>query len=394
MGRYWTVMVVPSTVAQAAAKVDAAASRVSAWLTGVRRDVVDLGVAVVVTVATVGPVLVGHAPWWVLVAAVLAAVPVLWRRRAPVLVLLVVGPAITVLAAAHSLPALPYGTLICAYTIAADSPPALRRGTLIVGGIGVLVSLILPAEALYSYGYAAMSFVTAWALGTGVRARRTQIAMLQERARRLDEERAAAVQRERVRIARDMHDIVAHSVGLMIVQAETGPLLTRTDPARADDTFAGIADTGREAVRQLRHSLGVLRQDTADPPQQPGIAAIADLVAATCRSGLDASLDEHGWPRAVPGEIGVTAYRVVQEALTNALKHADASVVRVSLHWHENGVTVAVVDDGNGPRSQDPSGRGLLGMRERVAACGGTLRHGYTGTGFEVIAELPLTPGD
>jgi signal transduction histidine kinase len=356
--------------------------------------VVDLGVAVVVTIATVGPVLVGHAPWWVLVAAVLAAVPVLWRRRAPVRVLLVVGPAITVLAAAHSLPALPYGTLICAYTIAADSPAVLRRGTLILGGIGVLVSLIVPAEALYSYGYAAMSFATAWALGTGVRARRTQIAMLQERARRLDEERAAAVQRERVRIARDMHDIVAHSVGLMIVQAETGPLLTHTDPARADDTFAGIADTGREAVRQLRHSLGVLREDTADPPQQPGIAAIADLVAATCRSGLAASLDEHGRPRAVPGEIGVTAYRVVQEALTNTRKHADASVVRVSLRWHENGVTVEVVDDGNGPRFEALRGRGLLGMRERVSACGGTLRHGSAGTGFEVIAELPLTQGD
>ncbi|MEV4130399.1 sensor histidine kinase [Nocardia sp. NPDC049707] len=395
----------PGVLARTAAD---AASWASKRLRALPSGAVDILLAVAVMVASVGPAIVTRAPWWVVVCCVLASAPVLWRRRAPILVLLVVGPAITVLACLHAMPVLPYGTIVCVYTIAAYSASRSRRFALITVSIGILFSLIVPNESPDSYGYAAMSFVTAWALGTGVRARRLQIEMLQERARRLEEERVAAVDRERLRIARDMHDIVGHSVGLMIVQAETGPLLTRTDPDRADATFAGIADTGREAVRQLRRSLGALR-GTDDLPHQPGIEAIPDLVAISRRSGLAVSLDEFGERRVVSGDIGVTAYRVVQEALTNTMKHAGATDVRVSLRWSEDRLTVRVSDDGPASAAGTGAsvgagravgigsalGHGLIGMRERVTSAGGRLQYGRSSSarptrGFEVTAELPI----
>ncbi|MEV6427321.1 sensor histidine kinase [Nocardia sp. NPDC051463] len=409
-------MDIRSAVSSAVGATDTVVRRVTERVRAFPAGLLDIVVAAAVTVASVGPAVVGGASWWVVGLSALASAPVLWRRRAPILVLLVVGPAITVLACLHAMPTLPYGTIVCAYTIAAYSSTWPRRGALVGASAGILLSLVVPNESPDSYGYAAMSFTTAWALGTGVRARRAQIETLQERARRLDEERVAAVDRERLRIARDMHDIVAHSVGLMIVQAETGPLLTRGDPARADATFAGIAETGREAVQQLRHSLGTLRGPTVDLPHQPGIDAIADLVEISRRSGLAASFAEYGPRRSVSGEVAVTAYRVVQEALTNTRKHAHATCVRVSLWWSEDRLTVRVSDDGsgyadtdgpsengpgsngpgsNGPGSNGPgaNGHGLLGMRERVGGCGGRLHYGPSSNGFDVAAELPITQG-
>ncbi|MFI1915174.1 sensor histidine kinase [Nocardia sp. NPDC020380] len=393
----------------------------------------DAGITILVTIATVGPELAERRPWWVLGLALLASVPLFWRRRAPLTTLWAVGSGIIVLACTHALPPLPYGTVVCAYTIAAYGGPAVRVVAMIAGVLGILVSLVLPGEPPESYAYAALSFLTAWTLGTVVRARRTQIDLLSERALRLDEERVAAVARERVRIARDVHDIVTHSLGLIIVQAETGPLLTRTDPDRADATFAGIADTGRSAVHELRLSLAAMRDGLATGPEglatahdslagtyagaprhQPGLDAIPDLVDTCERGGLTATLDEKGDRRTVSGETGVTAYRVVQQALTNTLEHARADHVAVTLHWTESHLTVRVSDNGattgtsgdgitardNGIaavrrrlRAPEPgrrTGSGLTGMRERVTACGGSLHAGRTETGFTVAAELPL----
>lgn len=377
-----------NAVTRAAGAVDDVTRRVTERFERIPPGAVDLVLTVVVTLATVLPAVLAGRPWWVIGLSVVASVPVLWRRRAPVTIFLVVGPAMTVLACLHAMPELPYGTVVCAYTIAAYSPPVRRRAAFVSGIVGILLSLVIPDESPDSYAYAAMSFLTAWALGTGVRARRAQIEMLEERARRLDEERLAALDRERLRIARDMHDIVTHSVGAMIVQAETGPLFT--DRARADDTFASIAETGRVAVQQLRRSLETLRGESPDPRHQPGIEAIADLVELSRRGGLAASLDENGPRRAVSDDVAVTAYRVVQEALTNTRKHARATDVRVSLRWSDQLLTVRVSDDGAGPVRAKPGGYGLLGMRERVTANGGTLRHGPSGKGFDVSAELPL----
>ncbi|MEU7138046.1 sensor histidine kinase [Nocardia sp. NPDC046473] len=379
-----------NAVTRAAGAVDDVTRRVTERFERFSPGAVDLVLTAVVTVVTVGPAVLTGQSWWVIVVSAVASVPVLWRRHAPITVFLVVGPAMTVLACLHAMPDLPYGTVVCAYTIAAYSPPVRRRAAFVSGTVGILLSLVIPDESPDSYAYAAMSFLTAWALGTGVRARRAQIEMLEERARRLDEERLAALDRERLRIARDMHDIVTHSVGAMIVQAETGPLFTGPDPARADATFATIAETGRVAVQQLRRSLDTLRGESADPRHQPGIEAIADLVELSRRGGLAASLDENGPRRAVSDDVGVTAYRVVQEALANTMKHARATGVRVSLRWSDQLLTVRVSDDGAGPAHPKPGGYGLLGMRERVTGNGGTLRHGPSDSGFDVAAELPL----
>ncbi|AYF75101.1 sensor histidine kinase [Nocardia yunnanensis] len=352
--------------------------------------VVDAVVTVLVTVVTVAPQLADHRPWWVVATALVAALPLWWRRRAPLATGAVVGTAITVLACAHALPALPFGTVVCAYTIAAYSPPAARWAAAVAGVLGILASLVLPNEPVEAYGYAALSFSTAWTLGTGVRARRAQIELLEERTRRLDEERSAAVANERVRIARDVHDIVTHALGSMIVQAETGPLLTHDDPGRADAVFTGIADTGRSAVRELRHSLAVLH-DGAEPRHQPGTAAIPDLVDGARRGGLAAVLTENGTRRTVSSEVEVTAYRVVQQALANTLEHARAEQVTVTLDWSDRLLTVQIRDDGNQPAA--PAGRtgsGLIGLRARVEAAGGRLSAGRTDTGFTVRAELPL----
>ena len=176
---------------------------------------------------------------------------------------------------AHQLPVLmPYGPLVCTYTFAELAPPVLRAIGGVVLAVGVVVSLALPHESVDTFGYVITSYVAAYALGVGTRARRAQREAVEERTRRLEEERATAVAEERTRIARDMHDIVTHSVGLMVVQAEAGPLVVRSDPARAEAAFEAIADTGREAIGQLRQILGALR-GTAEREPQPGLDATA-----------------------------------------------------------------------------------------------------------------------
>ncbi|MEV6771419.1 histidine kinase [Nocardia sp. NPDC051030] len=382
---------------------------VAAWVRGLPGWVADVVVTVLVTVATVGPQVAERRGWWVIGLGVLGSVPLLWRRREPLVAGGVVGAGVIGLACAHALPVLPYGTVVCSYTIAAYSGAIVRRISVVAGGLGILVSLILPGEPVESYGYAALSFLTAWTLGTGVRARHAQIELLRERALRVDEERVAAVARERVSIARDVHDIVTHAVGLMIVQAETGPLFTHTDPDRADATFAGIADTGRSAVHELRLSLASLRDGQDKARHQPGLATIPDLVDMCRRGGVAATFIEKGDSRPVSGEVGVAAYRVVQQALTNTLEHARAEHVEVVLDWSTTQLTVRVADDGaarpgtsrtgtstdrigiepTGPRLE-PTGTGLIGMRERVEACGGVLRTNGSGAGFTVVAELPI----
>jgi signal transduction histidine kinase len=353
--------------------------------------VVDVVLTAAITAATVLPVLLPPRPWWIVVLAVLASVPLLWRRRAPIPVAAVVGVAITALLAVHPpLPIeLPYGTLVCAYTIAANCSPRWRRLTVVIGGAGVLLSLLIPAEGLDGYGFAAMSFVTAWAIGTGVRARRSEIDALRERAHRLEDERAAAVDRERVRLARDMHDIVTHSVGLMTVQAEAGAAVVRRDTARAKEALEVIADTGRDTIAQLRRLLVTLRSGADSSVHQPGLDSLPELLARTERAGLRTTLKEHDEPRPVRPEVGVAVYRVVQEALSNALRHASATTVRVSLRWADSTLTVEVLDDGRGPAGG--TGFGLIGMSERAEACGGTLRTGPgPDGGFAVTLTMPV----
>ena len=179
---------------------------------------VDIVITVAVTAASVYPAAKWGSPLDVALA-LLSSVPLLWRRQAPVLVALVCGIGTTWLSVQESLFDQPYGQLVATYTWAELATPGWRLLAGVGTGVGVLVSLIVPQESPPSIGYVGMMFVTAYALGTGVRARRDRIAFLEERTLRLTEEQAAAAGAERARIARDMHDVLAHSVGLMVVQA-------------------------------------------------------------------------------------------------------------------------------------------------------------------------------
>jgi signal transduction histidine kinase len=357
---------------------------------------VDLIVAAVATVATVAPVVVPRVqPWWLVGLALLASAPVAWRRRWLWPVFVVVGAATTgmvlLLSQSDTWLLMPYGALICTYTLADISSPILRMVGVVVVGVGVVATLVIPHEDFFTYRYVATVYVAAYALGTGARARRAQRTAERERARRIEESRATAVERERTRIARDMHDIVTHSVGLMIVQAEAGPLVTRTAPEKADAAFDSIADTGRSAVSQLRQILGTLRGSTPDPAAgrepQPGLGAVYTLLERARQSGLAVHLAEHGDHRQVAADVDVSAYRIIQESLTNTMKHAGATRVDIFLTWSSSELTVEVRDDGHGVPELHP-GHGVVGMRERAETCGGTLA--IDPRGFTVSARLPI----
>ncbi|MEU5785080.1 sensor histidine kinase [Micromonospora lupini] len=372
---------------------------------------VNLAVTVAAVAATVLPALVGGPrAWWVLPLAVLSSVPVLWRDRALVPVAVVVGVATTVSAALGAPPLLPVGPLVCLYTFAARSSLPIRLLGIVLTAAGLVVSLLHPHPDVEVLRYLSVAYLFSYALGTSARARRAQAAALAERDRRVAGERAAAVLRERARIAHDLHDILTHAVGVMIVQAEAGPLLVRPHPDRADATFAAIAATGRDAVVQLRRAVGSLREPADHPLDQPGLAHLTALVERVRATGLDAVLTVASAPAGAvggtrseppagasvepPADVGVAAYRIVQESLTNVVRHAGAASVRVLLAHTAEALTVSITDDGHGDPASGAGrpGYGIVGMRERAQACGGTLRAGPAadGHGFTVTATLPL----
>ncbi|MCQ9180977.1 sensor histidine kinase [Streptomyces sp. IBSBF 2953] len=352
--------------------------------------IADPLVALAVASATVVPVLLAPGRWWVVLLALFASVPVLWRRRAPVPVTLVVGAATSALVLWQKPLLLPWGPLVGVYTVAALSRPLVRLVSLPVTVAAVYVSLALPRENTEVYPLMGTAFFAAFALGTAEHARRSQAAEHAERARRLEQERTAAVVRERARIARDMHDIVTHSVGLMVVQAEAGPFARRADSDATDrrdaqtQVFDLIADTGRATLTQLRALLGVLREIPAGV-LQPGLDTLGDLVRAF---ELPVRLTVEGAPRTVPPEVGVAAYRIVQEALTNVRKHAAAGAVSVQVRWGGD-LEIEVSDDGRGGTPR-PGGQGIIGMHERAKTCGGSVRTGPGPRGFTVLARFPV----
>jgi signal transduction histidine kinase len=353
---------------------------------------VDVAVAAVVTVLTVTPAFVPHVrPWWFLALLGLMSVPVLWRRRAILTTGAVVGGVTTlvaIVAKSQSVLLLPYGVLVWTYTFAAAELSLVRRAVGIAGlAVGVAVSLIVPQENLETYRYLITVIVAAYAIGVGVRARRARQDAVREREHRIREERAAAVDRERTRIARDMHDIVTHSVGLILIQAETGPLVVRDHPEKAEAIFESIAAAGRDAVGQLRLILSALRGPGSGP--QPGLDALPGLLDNARQAGLDAEAVVRGEPRQLTSGVDIAAYRIIQESLTNTIRHAGARTVRIRLRWSGRNLEIEVADDGRGAR-EVREGHGMIGMRERVAACGGRLAVRPGSPGFTVTAILPI----
>src|SRR5690625_2276805 len=243
--------------------------------------------------------------------------------------------------------------------------------------------------------------VLAWAIGNIQRTRRVRMETLQNRAERLAvearQERELAAADERNRIARELHDIVAHSLQVMISQADGGRYAAQTRPEIAGQTLETIADTGRDALGQMRRLLGVLRDtDTAETAPQPGLADLAELITTVRLSGLEVHLHTTGEPaRPMADGAELVLYRIVQEALTNVARHAGPqATATVTLHWRDTGVSVTIDDDGVGATETDNAGQGLLGMRERTALYDGTFAAGPKAAGgFRVHAHLPYTNG-
>jgi signal transduction histidine kinase len=240
----------------------------------------------------------------------------------------------------------------------------------IVGHRGLHSYVLIPQLAL---------FVAAWLWGETQRARELE---REERAR-------VAVADERARIARELHDVVTHNVSVMVVQAAAGNDVFDTHPDRARDALQAVEETGRRALGELRRLLDVEAGDGTLP--QPGLGRVGELVEQVRRVGLPVELTVEGTPRELPEAVDLSAYRIVQEALTNTLKHARASRATVRVRYAPLEVEVEVADDGVGAAVSDGGGRGLVGMRERVALFGGDLRAGsQPGGGFAVRARMPV----
>ncbi|MEL6214384.1 MAG: sensor histidine kinase [Pseudomonadota bacterium] len=238
--------------------------------------------------------------------------------------------------------------------------------------------------------------VVIWYFGRRMRFRGEYLRLLEERARHLEDQQHAeaerAVAEERTRIAREMHDVVAHQVSLMTVQAGAARTVTESDPAAAGAAMAAVESAGRQALTEMRGLLGVLRpadgEDGLAP--QPGLKDIESLVEQIRGVGHNVTLEQTGDLNTLSARHQLTIYRLVQEALTNVLKHAGEGVnVTVAIESDADAVDVHVRDDGDGSSASLPGGHGIIGMRERVELLGGTLTAESTGGGFTVHASLP-----
>ncbi|MGW2814582.1 sensor histidine kinase [Streptomyces sp. NPDC001415] len=384
-------------------------ARLTARLRAANGWAVDIGLALLVQVAMSIPFVVERpdglrpATWADYALTSLAVLPLVWRRRAPVAVTLAVlaaGAAYKLTLDGPGQP-LPYPGLVALYSVAALSPVRRRVGVAALVAALIVPSVALNTEDAKELMFSFFVFGAAYALGRLTHTRQAYTAAVEdraaqlERANRIEAEQAAA--HERARIAREMHDILSHAVSIMIVQAEAGPVAVRAAPARAEAAFEAISETGRDAMVQLRRMLGVLREETApDAPRepQPGTAALPALVERVSLGGPSVAYETKGAPRRLPPDTGASVYRIVQEALTNAVKHAAARTVQVQLAYMERELMIRVLDDGGGPGAAPGpgTGHGLIGIRERAAAHGGTASAGPgpDGRGFEVRAVIPL----
>jgi signal transduction histidine kinase len=327
----------------------------------------------------------------------LAAAALLIRRIHPLrCVLLVCG----VLALEFAVFGSPEGmglTLIpsvAAYTVAnrEDRPRALQglAALAVLGATWLAFDPVTVAPIQYVQGSVWLSiWLIAWLLGAYLRTRRLYTQGL---VREREERALVAVAEERNRIARELHDVVGHSVSVMTVQASAVRRLMRPDQAKERAALETVEAAGREALTEMRRMVGVLRSgdETPNLAPPPTLDQLDRLVANFRQAGLDVVLEQDGEPVPLPPGLDLTAYRLIQEALTNTLRHARATQAVVRVSYRAGTLLLSVRDDGQGPDGSPP-GTGLLGMRERVAVYGGTLSTGAVDRGgFELCAELPL----
>ncbi|MGH3418656.1 MAG: sensor histidine kinase [Streptosporangiaceae bacterium] len=399
--------------------------RLAAWATGLPPRMQDFALAMALAVYNVASLIPEtrqlQLPYLAFVLVVLQAVPLTWRRRWPVLVFIAVGIPRTIYDQLNiSFDPLPLGSAIAYYTIMDRCSTRVRVviSVLLVGGI--IRSQTLPGHTEpYDFFVAALQFVVAGTLGILSHTRRAYLQAVESRAEQADAERerqvALAAAEERTRIARELHDVVAHHVSLMAVQSEAAAALLPGRPAEAGKAVEIIGQTAREALTELRRLLGVLRgpadvNGRAATSPAPSISELGEVLGQVRQAGMAVNLRVEGSPGKLPPGVDLTAYRIVQEALTNTVKHSGAGEAAVTVSYEPGYVTVSVTDtgnaaatlgsqarrgregssDGGGARPAASGGFGLAGIAERVASCGGSLTVGPDDAGgFAVTARLP-----
>lgn len=359
--------------------------------------------------------LVAGAPgWWILFTVPMVAAGAVCRTHPRLGVTIIAATAII-----HFLLGMPVVlgdamTFYALYCGAAHGSRVLHIASVVLGFVGVLFqsgywalgafivdggSLAAAAAALIGLTITgSITIIAIWALARLQHARLTQITLVRDRAEQAEREREQraeiAVAAERTRIAREMHDVVAHSLSVIIAQADGGRFIAAQKPELAADVLTTIADTGRTALADMRSLLGVLRSDeeTSYGPQ-PGPDMLPDLVERVRAAGVPIDLEISGDLDGIPSALGLTLFRLVQESLTNVMKHAGpGAAAEVRITRDPDRLRISVIDDGQGTDpASDGQGHGLTGMRERVSAFGGTLRAGpLPGRGFRVLIEVPL----
>jgi signal transduction histidine kinase len=337
--------------------------------------------------------------------ALVHTLPLAARRRFPGAVLaLGVASGLAVAALGLSPIVLGVAILVAVYSVAAYGTRWVSLAGLAVAELGSVAVQLTPgrfqAPTVVSN---ALVIGAAWLLGHFVGVRRAYTARLEERTAELEQAREElarrAVTEERLRLARELHDVVAHAMSVIAVQSGVGAHVASTQPEEAAKALSAIEVTSRAALEELRRLLGVLRQDSepqGDLTPVPGLADLDSLLAEVAKAGLGVRLRVEGTPSPLPAGVDLSAYRIVQEALTNVVKHAGPARAQVTVGYGDQEVTVEVTDDGRGVGALAGDGRagvghGLIGMRERVAAFNGDLEAGpRPGGGFRVAARLPL----
>ena len=372
-----------------------------------RRRLLDVGLPLVLAAIAIGELAASDdvdAPWSMSALFALGTtVPLIWRRQAPLPVLAATLGTIAIVDIAYQMAnaaSAPFaGVLVAAYASGAYTDR--RDGRIAAAIIAVLVLAMAASIGEDVFGdviFIGGILYAVWGAATVVRSRQELATALAARTVELEHEREEkaklAVAEERARIARELHDVVAHKLSIMVVQAGAERRAIAGERPETSEVLRTIEDTGRTAMAEMRRLLGMLRRsdDELALAPQPSLAHLEDLVTQVREAGLPVELHVEGEPRALAPGIDLSAYRIVQEALTNALKHAGPARARVTVRYGETELDIEIADDGAGaPEPAPAGGHGLVGMRERVALFGGEIGAGpRRGGGYAVRARLPL----
>ena len=337
------------------------------------------------------------------VGILLMTLPLAWRRRAPLTVACIVAVGISgesLLVPVPQSAGLFVAFLLAVYSVAAHTSGRHRlTGTAVLAGAGAINLLRDPLMTSVGAALPSLFIVaSAWLVGATVSRREQRAAHLEQRTQRLEQVQAqeaeAAAARERARIARELHDVIAHGLSSIVVQAGAARLELDSDRTTTEQALRSIEETGRQALVELRRLLGLVRKldDGLELVPQPSLDQLQALVAQLQDTGLPVALKVEGAPRRLAPGVDLSAYRIVQEALTNVLKHAGRVHTEVAIRYGDRELELQITDDGPGANNSG-GGHGLIGMQERVAIYGGSMRAGQRSEGgFAVQVRLPIEP--